>query len=118
LAHLGVTRANAVVAKFARNADADLARTRAAHKDSLAVSGKTPTPTSPSSNKRNPNTPSCSNSPSIHRFSSEKRWASTRLKTPNSLPRFCSMAGKIEAKSAQARKAESCYRKKSGPYNA
>jgi hypothetical protein len=47
LAHLGVARANALVAKSAQGADADLARTRAlaAYKD-FSRCGKTPTPTS------------------------------------------------------------------------
>jgi hypothetical protein len=49
LAHLGVTRANALQARTSQGADADAARVRAlsAHKDFHAP-GKMPTPTSPS----------------------------------------------------------------------
>ena len=70
LAHLGIARANALLAKSSQGADADLARTRslAAYKDFLAL-WKDADPTSPSSSKPKPNTPNYSE-PGAHPVSS------------------------------------------------
>jgi tetratricopeptide (TPR) repeat protein len=65
LARLGVARANTVQMKTSSGADADAARVRAlaAYKNFLTL-WKTPTPTSPSTNKPRLSTPGCS-SPAV-----------------------------------------------------